>query len=184
MDMAGYDAIEDKPGMLSNEDECIHSTHSHRKYDGIELNPKISLLLLAFVVLFAVAYHSHSWPLRMDTNEFYSDNSQTDINSVILIAHNEYGVYSGPYSWLNVSTMVIVEPFKQTDLWLSGLGNHSSSYVFEWGINSDSGGEHRNYTGGNVTHMFQSTGYHTIRVSVFNIKDSQTTSFLFTAVCK
>lgn len=100
-------------------------------------NSLVTIITISLIVLSVVAISTKSSGLKVNNKDLLSSTvSSTNPTSVLTVtASNEYGVFTGPYSWLeDVAGSQLVEPYKETTLSLSGSIVDSGLYTFTWKI--------------------------------------------------
>jgi hypothetical protein len=103
--------------------------------------PCILIPVVTFIVLtlFAVIPKPSFYDSTLKktlTTHVSSYESSTDTAATLalnLIASNEYGTFKAPYPWMtDVPGTQLVEPYKTTNLTLTGTAVDSGLYFFEW----------------------------------------------------
>lgn len=102
---------------------------------------------------------------------YFASRESTTTADLYIMAFNEYGSFSAPYSWLDsVSGSQIVEPYKETTLSLNGA--YASGSTFKWALDYPSEEEATTWTGSDTKEILTLTepGSYSITVEAFDVK--------------
>ena len=102
---------------------------------------------------------------------YFASRESTTTADLYIMAFNEYGSFSAPYSWLDtVSGSQIVEPYKETTLSLNGA--YASGSTFKWALAYPSEDEPSTWTGSDAKEVLTLTepGSYSITVEAFDVK--------------
>lgn len=99
----------------------------------------ILIPVMTFIVLtlFAVtpkpSFYDSTVSNSISTQISSLKSSTSDLLAIDLIASNEYGTFKAPYPWMtDVLGTQLVEPYKTTNLTVTGTAVDSGLYRFEW----------------------------------------------------
>jgi hypothetical protein len=159
-------------------------------------------LLLAFVGVFYAYTHSGIRGIH-DGQIFYTDELFSDVgpskfdvpesihlklsssfvNDIQIIAENEYGIFNAPYPYLVRSpNSVLIEPYRNTTLTVTGMYTESNEYYFKWVISGDKSFE-MVYDGPKITVLLEITGIYDMSLHVYN-SEGYLTTFASKIYCK
>jgi hypothetical protein len=102
---------------------------------------------------------------------YFASRESTTTADLYIMAFNEYGSFSAPYSWLDsVSGSQIVEPYKETTLTLNGA--YASGSTFKWALDYPSEEEATTWAGTDTQEILTLTepGSYSITVEAFDVK--------------
>lgn len=109
----------------------------------------------------------------------------TEASQLRIVASNEYGVFKGPYPWLeDIVGSQIVEPYKLTELIITSSTSADYPMHYKWSFSDDVIANSSVLCDEQCSITLTKVGNHNVTVNAFNSEDHLVASFSTLLICK